>query len=194
MNLEEKAIFVTSIYQGDVENVDHEKILEEVYAIKGADSGRDMEEYAGWHSHQISVEEVEKTTEIIKVVKSVYAAASSVANSWNYNADLVFNACWLNINKPGNFNEPHRHPWTHLSAVYYVKANKNSGNIWFIRDGRTEDYFYNNGRNTVHTTPRVSEVAKTGRFYIFPSHLDHKVDPNLSNDDRISMAFNFGFK
>jgi len=194
MELEEKIIFITSIYQGNVEDVDHEKILDEVYALKDDDFGRNMEEYAGWHSNQISVEDVENTTEIIKVVRSIYGAAAGVARSWNYNPELVFNACWLNINSPGNFNEQHRHPATNLSAVYYVKANENSGNIWFIRDGRTEDYFHSNGRNTIHTAPRTSEEVTTGKFYIFPSHLDHKVDPNLSNEDRISLAFNFSFK
>ena len=194
MNLIEKQIFITSIYEGNVENVDHSLSANEAYGIRMKDNGRKMESYAGWHSNQLLVEDVEKTQELKKIVKTVYNSAVSVANSWKYNNELSFVSCWLNINKPGDFNEQHRHPGTNLSAVYYVKANPNSGNIWFIRDGRTEDYFPNIGKNTSHTTPRVSELPQNGRFYIFPSHIDHKVDPNLSDDDRISMAFNFNFR
>jgi uncharacterized protein (TIGR02466 family) len=194
MQLEEKTIFVTSIYSGYLDNIDSEKILQEAYKIKEFDVGRKMPDYAGWHSNQISVDYVENTTEMIKVVQGIYSAATNVASVMGYERGLTFNVCWLNINGPGHFNEQHRHPSTHLSAVYYLKAEKNSGNISFIRDGRVEDYFPSSVKNTAHTTPRVSEPALTNKFYIFPSHIDHKVDPNMSNEDRISMAFNFSFQ
>ena len=193
MKLKEKQIFITSIYAGEVESVDNDEILEEVSVIRRKDPGRKMPQHTGWHSNAISVEDVEQTTQILKVVKEIYAAASKVSESMNYGRDLSFNACWINVNNPGNFNEQHRHPGTHLSAVYYIKALPNSGNISFIRDGRVEDYLPFNPNNTPYNAPRVSEEVVTGKFFIFPSYLDHKVDPNFSNDERISMAFNFSF-
>ena len=193
MGLVEKQVFITSIFEGNVDSIDNEKIVQEVNWIRSKDPGRKMPKHAGWHSNQVEAADVEKTTEISKVVKSVYNAAQNVSNIIGYKNPLVFQACWLNINNPGNFNEQHRHPSTNLSAVYYIKAEENSGSITFIRDGRVEDYFRHTNNLTPHNAPRVTEEARTNKFYIFPSYLDHKVDPNLSNEERISMAFNFGF-
>ena len=193
MDLVEKQVFITSIFAGRVESIDNDKIVKEVNLIRSKDAGRKMPEYAGWHSNQVEVSDVEKTTEIAKVVKHIYNAAQDISNIIGYKGKLVFQACWLNINNPGNFNEQHRHPSTNLSAVYYVKAEENSGSISFIRDGRVEDYFPHTTNLTPHNAARVTEQARTNKFYIFPSYLDHKVDPNLSNEQRISMAFNFGF-
>lgn len=193
MQLLEKQIFTTSIFAGEVQSVDNVKIVEEVYQLRQKDPGRKMPKHTGWHSNQITVSDVEKTTEILKVVKQIYSSAQEVATTMGYPNELIFNTCWINVNNPGNFNEAHRHPSTHLSAVYYIKAEQNSGNISFIRDGRLEDYFPPSSNPNSHNYPRVSEEAKTNNFYIFPSYLDHKVDPNFSDQERISMAFNFTF-
>jgi uncharacterized protein (TIGR02466 family) len=193
MDISENPVFITSVYSGDLKDIDYEKSVKEIYKIKENDPGRKMPEYTGWHSNQVSVKDVENTEQVLSIVKNVYSAAQHVSTIMGYQKELIFNACWFNINYPGNFNEQHRHPWTHLSAVYYIKAEKNSGKISFIRDGRAEDYFPANGSNNPHIAPRSTHEAKTGRFYIFPSYLDHKVDPNFSDEERISMAFNFSF-
>jgi uncharacterized protein (TIGR02466 family) len=39
--------------------------------------------------------------------------------------------------------------------------------------------------SSVHTIP-----PEVGKLIIFPSWLDHGVNPNLSDTDRISMSFN----
>lgn len=192
MNLDEKQIFVTSIFSGDIQEIDNSKIIDEVHYLKSKDPGRKMPEYTGWHSNAISVSDAEQTAEILKVIKGVYGAAQHASKVYGYGENIVFNTCWININSPGNFNEQHRHPSTHLSAVYYIKAEKNSGNISFIRDGRLEDYFPSSKNPNPHNVPRINLEALTNRFYIFPSYLDHKVDPNFSSEERISMAFNFG--
>ena len=193
MQLLEKQIFTTSIFAGEVNSIDNTKIIEEVYKLKEKDPGRKMPEYTGWHSNQILPGDIAKTTELLKVVKHIYASAQEASNVMGYEREIIFNTCWININSHGNFNEQHRHPSTHLSAVYYVKALPDCGKIYFIRDGRLEDYFPSTKNPNPHNMPRVGEEAKTNKFYIFPSYLDHKVDPNFSNDERISMAFNFTF-
>ena len=33
-----------------------------------------------------------------------------------------------------------------------------------------------------------------GRIFVFPAHLAHQVEPNQSNEDRISISFNIWLK
>ena len=77
-----------------------------------------------------------------------------------------------------------------MSGIYYVKVPKNSGNVRFydprgclIQAMREHDY-YNNGYAYHFLEPQEDMVV------FFPSWLEHDVEPNESNQDRISIAFN----
>lgn len=102
--------------------------------------------------------------------------------------DFIFDNAWININKKGDFNAPHYHPNAAFSGVVYLKTSLNSGLIRFNNpvmigafpitdkvDGFWSNYFF---------------VPKVGDVLIFPAYLNHHVEPNLSDEDRISIAFN----
>ena len=99
---------------------------------------------------------------------------------------------WCNINKKGNYNDLHDHnacASSFLSGVFYVNAPENCGNIRFYdpRFGLTSAadlWYYKGGTNHIHFTP------KNNLLLIFPSWLQHLVEPNNSNEDRISISFN----
>tara|TARA_B100000427_G_scaffold136035_1_gene113070 strand:+ start:424 stop:984 length:561 start_codon:yes stop_codon:yes gene_type:complete len=99
---------------------------------------------------------------------------------------------WANINRKGNYNRRHVHMDTSifLSGVYYVKVPDNSGNIRFfdprgplMGSMRDHDYFFG-GHEHHFITP------KEGLLLFFPSWLEHDVETNASDEDRISIAFN----
>jgi len=101
---------------------------------------------------------------------------------------------WANINPPGALNRPHLHPNSHFSGVYYIKAPKNSGQIVFneprsgahmVMPSRKE------GQPPSHLWREVRVDPLEGRIVMFPSWLWHCVEPNESNDIRISVSFNF---
>lgn len=107
----------------------------------------------------------------------------------------VLDDCWFNIAPPGEYQEFHNHQNSHFSLVYYVKVPENCGNIVFRSMVETvvnyvPDYEITNILNLNHfdVTPKESMLL------IFPSHLQHMVKKNKSNEDRISIAMNFSFK
>ena len=104
-----------------------------------------------------------------------------------------------NVNPPGGYNRAHLHPNCTWSGVYYVKTPKNCGVIK-MKDPRSgaemvapklrERY------NHPDTMPKrlwreVSYQPVAGRCIMFPAWLIHCVEPNESNDIRISVSFNF---
>jgi uncharacterized protein (TIGR02466 family) len=103
------------------------------------------------------------------------------------------NNIWININPPGTFNRPHVHPECVFAGVYYVAVPENSGGISFKHPAVAQQY---------HVFPEVIEEYNSysasswavdpepGKLVIFPAWLEHYVEPNLSNSERISIAFN----
>tara|TARA_R110001592_G_scaffold357971_1_gene661925 strand:- start:2676 stop:3230 length:555 start_codon:yes stop_codon:yes gene_type:complete len=85
---------------------------------------------------------------------------------------------WININKKTHFNVPHSHPCCIFSGVFYVKTPYNSGNFAFYRN--------------IHVY-KSTELIKPeeNMLILFPAYFDHYVEPNNSNQDRISISFNY---
>lgn len=107
--------------------------------------------------------------------------------------EQVVSEYWININLNEKISFPHSHPNRLFSAVYYVKAEKDCGDLIFMNPNKVacqnisddciiEYNFYNATHWKV--TPEKNLLI------IFPSWLEHYVKPNLSNVDRISIAFN----
>lgn len=102
---------------------------------------------------------------------------------------------WVNINKKGDWNDIHDHdPYagTALSGVFYVKTPVNCGKIRFY-DPRQfvtkapDMKYYNDGNHYHYIDPQPNLLI------IFPGWLKHSVEPNLSDQDRISVSFNIKF-
>jgi uncharacterized protein (TIGR02466 family) len=118
---------------------------------------------------------------------------------FNEKSMMIMKSMWININGPGSYNYSHNHPGCDLSGVLWLKTPENSGNIVFESpqsfnqfklieaysqkfkdENRVYDWFF--------VQPQV------GLMLLFPSHLNHSVSQNKSNEDRISVSFNVSCK
>jgi len=100
---------------------------------------------------------------------------------------------WINVNGPGDYNNPHYHPGNTWSGVYYVRTGAEvpdrpmSGRIEFI-DPRTRCEV---GPNMALGQAGIMRVApEDGMLLIFPSYLEHYVHPYFGPGERITLAFN----
>ena len=99
---------------------------------------------------------------------------------------------WFNICDKGDFNWPHVHDG-YLSIVYYIDADEDTGKLSFKHPSTNIDNEWNDewfDKLSTTTALSWSEVPKTGRCFIFPSWLEHKVHPNKTDKTRISIALN----
>jgi uncharacterized protein (TIGR02466 family) len=113
-------------------------------------------------------------------------------NNYKIKNKLDLNNFWFNINRYKDFNLEHDHPGSILSGVYYVKTPKNSGDLIFKNNNNRHFYLpddclieYNTLNNSRYFLPPQENC-----LHIFPSWLMHYVEPNLSNEERISFSFN----
>ena len=99
---------------------------------------------------------------------------------------------WINVHTFGASNERHNHDshaGTFMSGVFYVKCPEGCGKIRFY-DPRPHintapDMRYYNDANTYHWFTPVPNT-----LIMFPAWLEHDVEPNQSQEERISISFN----
>ena len=111
------------------------------------------------------------------------------------NAKFYFLNSWIVKHNPNDFAQPHFHSNSLLSGVYYLKTEKNSGDIKFIKKYDEQRIFptyitpdYNEYNYTNSDNIKLS--PEKGNVIIFPSTLMHEVTKNVSKDIRYSLAFN----
>jgi len=112
------------------------------------------------------------------------------------NAKFYLQNSWSNVHGPNESSQIHWHASSLLSGVYYPILPKNSGNICFHKSGIYTNLFHQSIRfefddtNSVNAD-RYNLKINEGTIVIFPSHLEHSVERNNSNENRYSVAFNF---
>tara|TARA_R100001510_G_C7561446_1_gene141330 strand:- start:67 stop:690 length:624 start_codon:yes stop_codon:yes gene_type:complete len=89
----------------------------------------------------------------------------------------------------------HNHNNSIISGVYYFQTPKNCGDIIFNRNTTLNSVFTET--LTIPTNSNLDEYrvkVEEGTLLLFPSHLLHKTEPNLSNKSRYCLAFNVFLK
>jgi uncharacterized protein (TIGR02466 family) len=149
----------------------------------------------GWQSGMLELTDsklqplVEQVKEMIKEVSDHYFIQKPY--------QLELDNAWVNINQPGleqlPNNRSHLHPEYFFSFVYYVKADPGAGFINLANPTPLLEYALPDlacsGFGPFNTS-RISIAPEAHKLIGFPSWISHSVDPNLSNSNRISIAFN----
>jgi uncharacterized protein (TIGR02466 family) len=181
--------FPTIIYGKDVQ-LDNNKLAQDIVNWSNQDKGVSKTNYKGWHSTTDMGQKPEYqqlVTELLRMQKEIYA-------NEHIDRHAILGNMWANINPPGGLNQPHIHPNALFSGVYYVKSQPNCGRLK-VMDPRPGVQFImptrkpgNPGKDMWRD---VNIEPVVGRIIMFPAWLWHSVEPNKSNDLRISVSFNF---
>ena len=104
-------------------------------------------------------------------------------------SEMVITQSWLNKNAKGEHHHEHVHPNSMISGVWYPQINENLPPIEFrtssARDVTLQIETYNQFNSATFMLP-----MRMGELIIFPSSLSHSVQPNQSDEERISLSFN----
>ena len=192
LNYKVTNLFPSSIHRLGINNFNDykNKLVEETYQERNEDpKGRKISNRGGWQSDQIEIQQCKSET-LKKIITDSLSNFEPMSEKVS-----MFVEGWKNINEPGNFNVRHNHPRSDLSGVLWIKTPKNSGNIVFTSphffnryqeiDSYTDEFKYNSNSYISYYF-----IPKEGHILIFPSFLEHEVEINKSDEDRISYSFN----
>lgn len=173
--------FSVPVYKTSIQfNCD--KLNDYAYLMKSKYQGRQMSN-TGW---QFVMKEK------LDIVEDIEKHVNVLANDIGFLPTQKVNQMWININGNKDFNVPHVHLNSHFSGVMYSKIPKNSGKLVFKNGFEGMYYLWDNlkrKKTTEHNSYAYEIMPKENELYIFPSWLEHSVEPNLSNEDRISISF-----
>jgi uncharacterized protein (TIGR02466 family) len=107
---------------------------------------------------------------------------------------LEITGCWATVLARGAAHKAHSHPNNFLSGVYYVRTRPGSDAINF-HDPRAQAGVIRPPvvELTAENTDQVVVRVTNGTLLVFPSYLEHSVDANVNEEERISVSFNVMF-
>ena len=181
--------FPTSVYGKDIK-LDNNKLAQDIINWSNQDPGVKKTNYKGWHSQT----EMHTKPEYRPLVDELMTMCKEIFKEEWLDREPMLGNMWANINPKDGLNQPHIHPNSLFSGVYYVKSNPQAGRLK-IYDPRAGVQIVmpvrKKGKPPKHLWRDANLDPIPGRILIFPAWLWHCVEPNESNDIRISVSFNF---
>ena len=184
--------FPTIIYIKDLPNPEKLNPYLEKHIVEWSnqDKGVHKTNVNGWHSKT----DMNYKKEYEPLIQELFQMQNEIIQEEHLDIKPRLGNMWANINPPGGYNNGHIHPNSLFSGAYYVKATPNSGRLQVIdpRPGAQQVMPARKKEKLPSELWRESYYEPVpGRLIVFPSWLWHQVEPNQSNDIRISVSFNF---
>ena len=188
LNYSTHLIFPTCIHIFEYKNFESIKaeLVQHVYEERNRDAkGRIKSNRGGWQSRDFV-----KDDKILSIIKDIISELPVLNKGVNFNIE-----CWFNINSKGGYNAKHVHPNSDLSGVFWLKTPINCGNIVFGSPHNFSSFmemqsYTKEFKNNTGCDYSYFFNPTEGTMLIFPSSLEHEVQPNESDEDRISVSFN----
>lgn len=124
-----------------------------------------------------------------------YILKNALVALTHYNLKFKMGNMWININRKGDYNMMHHHANSIISGVLWIKTPESCGSLMFTSPHSFTQHLllHNVNSDVAEEQNYYSEYTfnpKEGTMILFPSDLLHGVEPNESDEDRISIAFN----
>lgn len=134
---------------------------------------------------------IAKTLGFSELIASVDNAAQQLLTAFNITKTLELKESWVNYQGKYQYQNVHEHSGFDISACYYLRATPNDGvfRVHPAVPGMSMWSFMNGD-----AAPSVVYKPRNGLILVFPSWMQHSVSQNLTDNTRISIAFNYKFK
>jgi uncharacterized protein (TIGR02466 family) len=96
--------------------------------------------------------------------------------------------CWANKTPPGGSHHRHFHPYSSLSAIYYL--NDAGGATRFLCPPATSFYMPVFRSSNEYNYQIITIETEPGALVVFPSSMHHEVTVNSTETNRYTLSFN----
>ena len=150
-----------------------------------------LEPGRGWQSEQ-TLHDREEFQDLVACVDN---ATRSILRFLQIGYDAFeITGCWATVLARGAAHKAHSHPNNYLSGAYYVRTHPGADTINF-HDPRNQAGVIRPPvmELTAENTDQVVVKVTNGTLLLFPAYLEHSVDANTSEEERVSISFNIMF-
>ena len=201
-----RSLFATRLYHAKLS--DHGKGIEPAeleaacLSIAGDDeAGQDWceeNDFPGYTSYASLTDLPWRFPTFKDVVKALDKHVAAFAEDLAFDLDgkeLKLDSLWINILPTGGIHTAHIHPHSVISGTTYVARPADASAIKF-EDPRLAMMMAAPGRRkdaAEHLRQFIYVAPEVGDVLLWESWLRHEVPMNMSEDDRISISFNYGW-
>lgn len=178
----EYGLFPTTVWSDDL-NLDLDELREEIYKFSKVNPSVNYSNAGGYQGHGFNYKP------LVDAIKNIVPRYEDP----ELGDLLIGHSMWVNINCHGAHNRRHTHAdgIILLSGVYYVTVPENSGDIIFFDPRPSIVHSFADSRYYGQGIPGVYPMKpKENMILLFPCWLEHEVQPNTTDEDRISISFN----
>ena len=179
--IEIKSLWATPIWTSRIKTVNNEDLIRFVLdeqvrmpeIVEKSNRG-------GWQSRKNLFEDIE----LSGLCEEIWNVCTEL---WPTISGIQFRQMWAAINKRNDWNIIHQHGTYQISGGYYLRVPENSGNIVFRDPAALRNNTFVNfliGGELQFYQPKEHDLM------MWPSYLDHFVEPSKSDEDRIMISFN----
>jgi len=195
-----KFLFPTQYWEVELkENI--KELQNESYKIKKNDQEGVIKSNTGLNGyHSKDIRNFENIPKINKLMFEIANCVNSI-HQVNRKGKLNLANFWVNISGKGASNSPHVHSGNNYSGVFIIKIPKemSGGRFLFYRNFNDAalnsmaymGQFKDDYKMQSYDYPIITIPPKENMLLVFPSWVPHAVETNLSDEDRISLSFNF---
>lgn len=203
ITVQTQPLFISSIAKAMVYGFDKAKLIQYILELEKNMDSAQRSNAGGWQSQHFDNQGFDNPCAAELLQELLMPILDQTAETWGYpkTKNLSY---WYNVNRKYNYNHSHYHPHALLSGVIYLKVPSNSGKITFLRSALEADRMdfittYQFETNELcPDNPNINvlhwEHPQENLLILFPGHLSHHVDQNLTDDPddvRISISFNY---
>ena len=197
-----KSLFVTRLYQAPLGDIDASELEVSCYSIAEDDEAGQAwcEEngFPGYTSYASLTDLGWRFPIFADVIKAIDAHVAAFAVDLEFDLDgreLKLEDIWINILPEGGIHTSHIHTHSVISGTTYVAMPEGASALkledprlpmMMAAPGRRKD-----AREELRTFSYVA--PKVGDVLLWESWLRHEVPMNMSEDDRISVSFNYNW-
>ena len=182
-------------------NENIEQLQNEAYLIRKNDKDgvrKSNAGYQGYHSKDIrDLNNLPGTNQLLKQIINDVNAIHQIGRQ----SELKLTNFWIDISGKGSSNTPHTHSGLTYSGVFFIKVPKEmkGGRFLFYRNFNEADlisteymgHFKEGYQMQGYDYPINTISPKENMLIVFPAWVPHAVEINLSDEERISISFNF---
>lgn len=201
-----ESLFVTRLYRSALNAhgpaVDAAELVASCWSIAGDDeAGQEWcaeNGYPGYTSYASLTDLPWRFPIFADLVKSLDAHVAAFAEDLEFDLDgkpLRLEDLWINILPEGGTHSSHIHPHSVISGTTYVAMPEGSSALK-LEDPRSSRMMAAPPRRKGarrDLQPFVYVAPEVGEVLLWESWLRHEVPVNMSEQDRISVSFNFGW-
>ncbi len=164
-----------------------------VYNYQKVDYGTMISNRGGYQSES---KEIFLENSFFPFKNKILSAINELVKEFQIIRPIKIVQMWVNVNGQYCYNTSHKHAGVELSGVLWIKQTKETG-VFVFENNETglqtaslnaaTKWEHTENQNTMSDyVPKYND----GTLCIFPAHLSHRVEMNVTDEDRISISFN----